>query len=267
MSAKCNEKALRAGGIQRPAFTLIELLVVISISALLMAMLMPALSRAREQARRIHCSANLKNLTVAWYMYAQDYDGRLCSGDTEWNSPGNHWVADGPAIAGNETGGTQQAIKEGVLWEYVGNFSSYRCKSDYSGLVRSYCISRAMNGTTCTCEEDVVKPFTKLSRIFRPGDKMVFVGAASLTRWIEGSFSCVEDMRASELKWYRRPSRNITARHTDGFNLSFADIHCDWRRYSDERSVQFGKWQIGPDEASQDNMDLFEMFESLKSWK
>lgn len=55
-----------------PRFTLIELLVVIAIIALLAAMLLPALGRARSQVRRIACLSNLKQCTLAWHFYAGD---------------------------------------------------------------------------------------------------------------------------------------------------------------------------------------------------
>jgi len=68
----------RTGGRARPgpgnAFTLIELLVVIAIIAILAAMLLPALSKAREKARQASCMSNLRQLTLAFIMYAQDYE-------------------------------------------------------------------------------------------------------------------------------------------------------------------------------------------------
>jgi len=57
---------------RRNGFTLIELLVVIAIIAILMAILMPALKRAREQGQRAVCLGNLKQLQLSWILYADD---------------------------------------------------------------------------------------------------------------------------------------------------------------------------------------------------
>ena len=62
----------------RRGFTLIELLVVIAIIAILAAILFPVFARAREKARQSACLSNLKQIGLAFQMYAQDYDERVC---------------------------------------------------------------------------------------------------------------------------------------------------------------------------------------------
>jgi prepilin-type processing-associated H-X9-DG protein len=104
-----------------------------------------------------------------------------------------------------------------------------------------------------------------MSEIVQISEKIVFVDAASREGWIEGSFAPFQHTEPNEPTWYVKPSRTITARHTKGFNASFADGHCKWIKYKDERSVDLSYWRIAPELASGNNEDLIRIVDAVKS--
>jgi prepilin-type N-terminal cleavage/methylation domain-containing protein len=160
--------------LRRSGFTLIELLVVIAIIAILAAILLPALARAKAKAHRIACLNNLHQLQMCWVMYADDNLGLFAFNHaTPMSSTLNSW------IEGNaKTDLTPVNIQKGCLFPYDKSIDIYHCPSDtskISGLqtlrYRSYSICGWING------DEAWVPFiaTKWADIQKSGSSRTFI--------------------------------------------------------------------------------------------
>jgi prepilin-type N-terminal cleavage/methylation domain-containing protein/prepilin-type processing-associated H-X9-DG protein len=205
-------------------FTLIELLVVIAIIAILASILFPVFARARAKARQAKCMANLKQLGLAFHMYAQDFDEMLPS-----------WCF---GSMNNDDGPNQGAFTwDTVLMPYMRNVEILHCPDSPFGktvaegaygslLVRSYAMTRytgdpwgynhAASPGLATCPTDYPPKPAETVLLMEKGERGIGIVGDAAAENFKQSHGCTGQGLKTNLF------------HNDGKNFLYLDGHCKW---------------------------------------
>lgn len=242
----------------KKAFTLIELLVVIAIIALLLAILMPGLQKAKELAKMVVCMTNHKGMVTAWKTYSADNNGELVGGNVHSrNSSGavakdnRDWslapVVETSSGLQYNFGGSdeeklrneQRGIRKGALYPYLESIDIYHCPADRRGTggnpgekpsFRSYSITANMNGERGggSYFQDEIG-VTKDTKIKSPDSRFVFIDDFDSRGFNKGSWSFYYPLSNPNNSTIADP---VSVWHFKKCNFSYADGHVEsyvWR--------------------------------------
>jgi prepilin-type N-terminal cleavage/methylation domain-containing protein/prepilin-type processing-associated H-X9-DG protein len=275
------------------AFTLVELLVVIAIIAILAAMLLPALSKAKLKTQGIQCMNNHRQLTIAWRMYAEDNRDVLLFATAD---PGSQyapysWVQGvmdfNPANRSNWDPNFD--IKKSPMWQYCGgSVDIWRCPADQSTVtpsfggqagqpvprVRTMAMSiwvggwKRANGavTDAGCSGPEWRVYSKFSDMINPGPVKTWVLMDEREDRINYGNAFTDMTGYPDLPESWRFHYDFPASyHGRAGGFSFADGHAEIKKWRDERTMppiqKGGSWNANQYVPSAHNQDILWMQE------
>jgi prepilin-type N-terminal cleavage/methylation domain-containing protein len=219
-------------------FTLIELLVAITTIAILAAILLPVLSKAKIKTQRTGCTSNLRQLYFAWALYHQENAGWLAESYPLNNT--NAWTLGNMKVASEAV--NPDLIQRGRLFPYIRGIGSFHCPGDRGVTiagnvlpsVRSYSMNCFMGWrepgqpAIAPTPTNYVEFFAKDSELRRPSELCVFLDEDE--RSIDDGFFITDP---AGRVWYDFPTISVY-RHDFSYGINFADGHAEVWAHRDQ---------------------------------